>query len=51
MTVKDYSTVQRQLGFIEGIVCNSESYVYDGVIGAIETITEIIEKDVAKEME
>ena len=49
MTHKDYSTIQRQLGYIEGIVSNTESYIYDGVIGAIETIQEIIDKEMVGE--
>ena len=49
MTHKDYSTIQRKLGYIEGIVSNTESYIYDGVIGAIETIQEIIDKEMVGE--
>lgn len=43
MTREDYSTIKRQLGFIEGIVTNTENVVYDGVVGAIEIIEEIID--------
>lgn len=49
MTQNDYSIIKRQLGFIEGIVSNAENYVYDGVIGAIETIEEIIDKEMVGE--
>ena len=46
MTQKDYSVIKRQLGFIEGMVANVESnIVCDGVIGAIETIEEIVDKE------
>lgn len=46
MTQNEYSTIKRQLGFIEGIVTNVKSaIVYDGVIGALETIEEIVDKE------
>jgi hypothetical protein len=52
MTQKDYSIIKRQLGFIEGIVTNEKSaIVYDGVIGALETIEEIIDKEMAGDTE
>ena len=50
MTQKDYSIIKRQLGFIEGIVTNVKSaIVYDGVVGALETIEEIVDKEMAGE--
>lgn len=45
MTQKDYSTIQRQIGVIEGITFNLDAPLYDVVIGAIETIQEIIDKE------
>ena len=50
MTQNDYSTIKRNLGFIEGIVTNVKSaIVYDGVIGALETIEEIVDKEMVGE--
>lgn len=50
MTQKDYSIIKRQLGFIEGIVTNVKSaIVYDGVIGALERIEEIVDKEMVDE--
>ncbi len=45
MTREDYSTIQRQLGVIEGITFKLESAMYDVVIGAVETIQEILDKE------
>jgi hypothetical protein len=52
MTQNEFSTIKikRQLGFIEDIVTNVKSaIVYDGVIGALETIAEIIDKEMVGE--
>ena len=52
MTQNDYSTIKRNLGFIEGIVTNAESaIVYDGVIGALESIEKIVDKEMVGEQE
>lgn len=46
MTQNDYSTIKRNLGFIDGLVTNVKSaIVFEGVIDALETIEEIIDKE------
>lgn len=45
MTREDYATTQRMLGYIEGLVSNCGTTVCDGVITAINTIDEIIDKE------
>lgn len=49
MTQKDYTSLKRNLGFIEGIVTNTNSVIYDGVMGAIQEIDEIIDKEMVGE--
>lgn len=49
MTRQDYSMIKRQLGFIEGIVSNTETVVYDGVTNAIDIIEEIIDGEMVGE--
>lgn len=51
MTAKDYSTIQRQLGLIEGITFKLEVCMYDLVFGAIETIQEILDKEMVGDAE
>ena len=46
MTNKDYSTLQRHIGLIEGVVSHSENYVYEIVTESLKAIEEIIEKEV-----
>ena len=47
MTVNDYTTIHHQLGFIEGASFNASNDVYDAILGAIATIEEIINKEMA----
>lgn len=46
MTHKDYSTIQRMLGFIEGAIFDPDKSVSCGILDAIETIDAILEKEV-----
>ena len=47
MTSKAYSEIQRQLGFIEGVVADTSNIIYGGVSNAINAIDEILEKEMA----
>lgn len=51
MKQKDYSTIQRQLGFIEGLVAAVDDYVCEGVVSAVAKITEILDKEVGEDNE
>lgn len=43
MTNKQYSQIQRLLGYISGLVADSNTIVYDEVMSAIGQIDEILE--------
>ena len=45
MTHKDFSTIQRMLGFIEGAVFDLDKSKSCGILDAIEAIDAIIEKE------
>ena len=46
MTHKDFSTIQRMLGFIEGATYDLDKIVSCGIIDAIEVIDATLEKEV-----
>lgn len=46
MTHKDYSTIQRMLGFIEGAIFALDKSVSCGILDAIEAISATLEKEV-----
>ena len=46
MTLKDYSEIQRQLGYIEGIVVLQDQLVYDCIISTIDIIDEVLKRNV-----
>lgn len=46
MTHKDFSTIQRMLGFIEGATYDLDKSVSCGIIDAIEVIDATLEKEV-----
>lgn len=46
MTHKDFSTIQRMLGFIDGAIFDIDKSVSCGIIEAIEVIDAILEKEV-----
>lgn len=46
MTHKDFSTIQRMLGFIEGAIFDLDKSVSCGILDAIEVIDAILEKEV-----
>lgn len=46
MTHKDFSTIQRMLGFIEGAMFDLDKSVSCGILDAIEVINETLEKEV-----
>ncbi len=45
MTASDYSAIQRNIGYIEGLVTSCDTVICDGVIGALEAIDSIIDAD------
>lgn len=49
MTYKDYTSLKRNLGFIEGVVTNTDDVIYEGVMDAIHEIDEIIDKEMVGE--
>lgn len=46
MTHKDFSTIQRMLGFIEGAIFDLDKSVSCGILDAIGAISETLEKEV-----
>ena len=46
MTHKDFSTIQRKLGFIEGAIFDFDESISRGILDAIEVIDAILEKEV-----
>ena len=43
MTSKDYATLQRLLGFIEGLIANdTDTIIYDGIMSAVNGIDAIL---------
>lgn len=46
MTHKDFSTIQRMLGFIEGAIFGLDKSVSCGILDAIEVIGATLEKEV-----
>ena len=48
MILKTHS-LKRNLGFIEGAVANTDDVIYEGVMGAIREIDEIIDKEMRGE--
>ena len=46
MTHKDFSTIQRMLGFIEGAIYDLDKSVSCGILNAIEVIDAMLEKEV-----
>lgn len=46
MTHKDFSTIQRMLGFIEGAIFDHDKSENCGILDAIEVIDAILEKEV-----
>ena len=49
ITVKDYADIQRNLGYIEGLIADSNIIVANGVTSAVEAIDEIISKNIETE--
>lgn len=46
MTLKDYSEIQRQLGYIEGIAVLQDQLVYDCIISTIDVIDEVLKRNI-----
>ena len=46
MTLKDYSEIQRQLGYIEGIAVLQDQLVYDCIISTIDIIDEVLKRNI-----
>lgn len=46
MTLEDYATIQRNLGYIEGVLSQFDSDVNAGSFNAISVIDGIIDKEV-----
>ena len=47
MTAKYYAEIQRNLGYIEGLVADCNAIVFDGIIAAVGSIDEILDKEMA----
>lgn len=48
MTNKDYAEIQRNLGYIEGLIAdNNSTVVFDGITAAVGAIDEILNKEIA----
>lgn len=45
MTAKDYSIIQRNIGYIEGLISSCDILVCEGIMGALEAIETIINAD------
>lgn len=46
MTHKDFSTIQRMLGFIEGAICDLDKSISCSILDAIGVIDATLEKEV-----
>jgi hypothetical protein len=45
MTFDTLLTLKYKLGYIEGLVSNTDTFVYDSVVGTIEEISAIIDNE------
>lgn len=45
MTTKDYAEIQRNLGYIEGLIADSNTIVTDGIGAAVGAIDEILDRE------
>lgn len=45
MTFDTLLTLKYKLGYIEGLVSNTDTFVYDSVVGTIEEINAIIDNE------
>lgn len=48
---KDYAEIQRNLGYIEGLIQHAEQVVFDGVTAAVEAIDKIVSGEMAGDTE
>lgn len=51
MTNKDYAEIQRNLGYIEGLIQHTEQVVFDGVTAAVEAIDKIVSGEIVGDAE
>lgn len=49
MTRKDFSTIQRMLGMIQGVALGTEAAVEGALLDALETIDAILDREVLTE--
>ena len=45
MTHKDYAEIQRNLGYIEGLIADCNTVVFDGVQSAVDKIDSLISEE------
>lgn len=51
MTKKDFSTIQRMLGMIQGVALGTEASVEGALFDAVETIDAILDREILTEDE
>lgn len=51
MTRKDFSTIQRMLGMIQGVALGTEAAVEGVLLDAVETIDAILDREILTEDE
>lgn len=51
MTRKDFSTIQRMLGMIQGVALGKEAAVEGALLDAVETIDAILDREILTEDE
>jgi hypothetical protein len=51
MTYKDYAKIQRLLGYIEGLIADCNTIVFDGITNAINSIDEIVDREMQTKAE
>jgi hypothetical protein len=45
MTLKDKSIIERALGLIEGLAYGVETHISNGLIAAVEMISEVVDRE------
>lgn len=51
MTHKNYAKFQRLLGYIEGLIADCNTIVFDGITNAINSIDEIVDREMQTKAE
>jgi predicted Co/Zn/Cd cation transporter (cation efflux family) len=45
MTNKDYAEIQRNLGYIEGLITDCNTIVFDGISASVDAIDKILDRE------